>query len=83
MDPALYKASLQVLVSQAHVLLEIDTPAMLEAIDRADTLGPILNPTLWMLGHNSLDQVRTVVQAADTFRRTLLRLKPEALLVTP
>jgi len=46
----------------------IDVAGVLGEMGRADTIGPILDPTLWMKGHRQMDIQREIAQAALTFQ---------------
>jgi hypothetical protein len=48
----------------AKLLTYIDIPQMLADIERADTLGPLLDPTLWMNKSEAMNQDRELLKAA-------------------
>lgn len=43
-------------------------PAVIDAAQRADTLGPIVDPTLWMDGHGNLRRQVEILRAVLAFR---------------
>ncbi len=46
-------------------LLEVqDIEGMIAAIDKADTLGPVLDPTLWMKNNKKMQADREMLVAA-------------------
>jgi hypothetical protein len=46
-------------------MLEVhDLQAMLVAIERADSAGPLLDPTLWMKNRKKMDEDRELLMAA-------------------
>lgn len=40
---------------------------LLRAIERADVMGPVLGPTLWMRGRGELEKVRELAKALQVF----------------
>jgi hypothetical protein len=56
--------------------IEVIDQALAEA-ERADALGPILDPTLWSSGHRNLDQQVRLIRALREFRRTIDALEQE------
>ena len=51
-------------VLAAKMLVVYDIPKLIEAIDRADAVGPILDPTLWREKHRAMDEDRQIIEAA-------------------
>lgn len=76
-DPETYRLHLTVIFHQAAMTRMVDTQPILDAMSRADTLGPILDPTLWMNTHVALDQQRQVVEAYATFKRKIAEIIEE------
>jgi len=56
---AVHSAVLCAKLLQAH-----DLPAMLAAIEHADAIGPLADPTLWNQNHKAMQQDREVLEAA-------------------
>lgn len=50
---------------------DIDFGAMLEAIQYADTLGPIVDPTAWMKGEKAMCEDKRVLEILGRARREL------------
>jgi len=59
-----YRAALLIVYTQAMVLAAYDLDEMIAAIDRAETLGPIVDPTLWKDKRQSMAEDRAVLEAA-------------------
>lgn len=54
----------QTLVIAAQLLLPLDLDRFLQAINHAETVAPILDPTLWIRGSRKLEQVKELAEAA-------------------
>ena len=50
-----------------HLLEAHDFAALLAAIESADAIGPLLDPSLWMEKHVVMDEDRKVFRAAARF----------------
>jgi hypothetical protein len=59
-----YRAAVQACVLAASILAPYDVPRLLRAIDHADAVGPILNPTLWIQKQGAMGEDREVLEAA-------------------
>ncbi len=60
-----------------RLVQEMDLPAFLAAIHRAETLAPILDPTLLMRGEKNLTHIRNLAEALQPFRRAVLQVVEE------
>lgn len=60
----LYQATVRQCHGIALALTMHDIPGMLRAIDRADTMGPILDPTLWRDKHKAMEEDKKTLEAA-------------------
>ena len=71
MDKETYAATQQILLDIARkvVLLQLDD--FLAAIERADTLGPILDPTLYRAGVGSMMKIERIASACRAFQREI------------
>jgi hypothetical protein len=49
----------------ASMLADIDFAKLIRAIDHADAVGPILNPTLWRDRHKAMHEDRALLVAAQ------------------
>lgn len=76
MDEATWRDALQtvhavrLLAASADDLLDLD--GMLDAIERADSVGSVLDPTSYMRNHEAMAQDRETIKAV----RALARLAP-------
>lgn len=61
-----YSACMGAAEGVARMLLLLPLGDMLEAINRAETLGPILDPTLYLRGARGLEQQKQVIRALYT-----------------
>ena len=68
----------------AAMLIEVDVEGLLDRASRADAIAPLLDPTLWMKGHERLDAIKELAlgamafkQAACKFRNTMARIEAE------
>jgi len=59
-----YQAAVLAAVLCAGILSEHDIPSLLAAIDSAESLGPLLDPTLWREKHQAMQEDREVLRAA-------------------
>ena len=59
-----WRDDLVVIVSVAGLLAQIDLPAMLERVERAHALGPVLDPTLYRAKAKAMDEDAELIRAA-------------------
>ena len=59
-----YQAAVVACAVAARMLRGFDLPKLLEQIDRADALGPILDPTLWRDRSPLMQEDRALLHAA-------------------
>lgn len=78
MDKETYDNTLATLLEIALQLRVLPLHECLVAIDRADTIGPVLDPTLYQVAHRSLDDTRQLVHAAREFQKVVVRLSTVA-----
>ncbi|MEX2599303.1 MAG: hypothetical protein WD533_06570 [Dehalococcoidia bacterium] len=64
MTPEEYKAHLSLVWMAAQAVEDLPLTAMLESMERADRVGPILDPSLWIRNHGVMDEDRRIVEAA-------------------
>ena len=50
---------------------DLDLDQFIEAIDRADSVGPILDPTLWIKTHDTMYQIRKLAVALKGFQKVV------------
>lgn len=63
-DVERYGATIRACIHAARLVSIFDVPGMLEAINNADTLGPIVDPTLWRRNHVKMYEDREFLEAA-------------------
>ena len=63
-DVQTYQATVIAALQAAKILRLHDIPKILRAIDHADSVGPLLDPTLWMQKGQAMKEDRKVLQAA-------------------
>lgn len=51
-----------------ELLVQMDLPAFLEQIETAETVGPILDPTLYRMGMSNMAEVKRLAKAAMELR---------------
>jgi hypothetical protein len=49
----------------------------LAAIDKADALGPFIDPTMWMQGHDKMAEIRKIIAAALPLKRAIIAIQPK------
>lgn len=74
-DVESYRTLVLMVVNAGHVLRMYDIPAALEAIEKADTLGPFLDPTLWRDKHAAMEQDRALLKAALPLWNAMAKLE--------
>ncbi len=75
-----YTMQMDLLVAQARIVAEIDLEGLLDVISKSETVGPLLEPTLWTKGGSeNLRAARELVEAALPLKRALVKLREEAL----
>lgn len=55
------------------LILGMDLDGFLERIERAETLTPVLDPTLWMRGADKLREVREIAEAVRSVQTVARR----------
>jgi len=50
---------------------------MLEAINTADSVGPLVDPSLWMRGHEHMDRVKQLVIAFKEVQSVAVKMREE------
>ena len=74
-----YKAAMLVIVASARALVNHDIPGLIAAIDTADAVGPIVDPTLYRDKHAMMAEDREVFEAALPLWRMAQRMPATAL----
>lgn len=66
-----YAARLQEAYHIALLVNALPLDGMLEAIDRAETLGPVLDPTLWIRKADDMAKDKRIIEALIEAQRIL------------
>lgn len=72
-----YERTQQAIVYIGVQAIGLDIPAFLERISIAESLGPVIDPTLWMKGEGGLSYVKALANAVGGVREELLRQAKE------
>ena len=68
-----YQMTQEQLIAIAGLLNIIDLAGFLDRISDAETIVPIVDPTLWIKGNKKLEQVKCLAQAAQYFQDEIRR----------
>jgi hypothetical protein len=71
-----YAQAQQQVLMMAHIVRGIPLAAMLNAISRADSIGPIVDPTLWMHGHQNMHKIERLASALRKFQAVVEEVMP-------
>ena len=77
MDKAQYLEVQQQLVHLAREVHDMPLGEFLLAIDHADTVGPLLNPSLWMRGQGQMMRFRNLAEALLSFQNAAVKFLRE------
>lgn len=58
----------------AQIVHDMPLEALLARIDKCETVAPILDPTLFMQGSGSLEQIKALATGAVLFQRAVRRV---------
>lgn len=59
-----YQAAVKSCVVACKLISAFDLPGMLTSIDRADSIGPLIDPTLWIKNSKAMREDREIIEAA-------------------
>lgn len=79
MEPEEYELIQWQLLNLGAVVADMDLPGFLAAIRKAETLGPILDPSLYIQAGEQLDQVRRIAVKANELRQVVLQIREKEL----
>jgi hypothetical protein len=71
MDKTEYSIQLQSILNLATLVNQLKIADVLQAINHAETLGPILDPTTYLKAATSLECQKTIVEAALQFQQAI------------
>ncbi len=64
-----YTATQQQLTLLGQLINDLDLVGFIDGASKAETLGPILDPTLYKKSIDKLEKVKALAQAARTFQK--------------
>jgi len=67
-DAEEYSEAQAIVLNVARLVFPLPLAEMLDAINRAGAVGPFVDPTLWMKGHQQLDRVKALVSKLRAFQ---------------
>lgn len=73
MDDKQYEATQRTLMILAMIVKDLDLEGFLARIEQAETLGPVLSPTLFMLAEGKMGDVRRLAEACKGFQDEVRR----------
>jgi hypothetical protein len=71
MDEADFHMVTQQLLMLGGLVKELKLADYINAINRADSVAPIIDPTLWMKGHHKTDILRKMAEGLLEFQKSL------------
>lgn len=77
MDKTDYDLQLRSIFSLAALVRGLKIAQVLNAMNRAESVAPIVDPTLWLRASRSLQQQRKIVEAALRFQRVVKEVAAE------
>ena len=73
-----YELIQQQVLTFAQLVQEIDLIGFIAAINKADAVGPFIDPTLYRQAHKDLAQIKNMAMSLLEFKRTALAAVTEA-----
>ena len=71
MDKAEFHMVSQQLLMLGKLVRELPLAEYMNAINRSDSVAPIIDPTLWMKGHKKTDILKKMAEGLLAFQRSL------------
>lgn len=68
-----YAQTQQQLILLAQFAKDLNLSGFLQRISQAESIAPIMDPTLWIRGHRQLEQVKRLPQALRPFQQEIQR----------
>lgn len=72
-EPGVYTEQLHLAHTIAHWLMAMPLGEMLAAINRTETIAPMIDPTMWILNGEKMAQDKEVISALNTARQAIMR----------
>jgi len=71
MDEANFHMVTQQLLMLGNLVKDLELAEYINAINRSDSVGPILDPTLWRKGHRKTQLLRKMAEGLLQFQRSI------------
>ena len=68
-----YAQTQQQLILLAQFAKDLNLSGFLQRISQAESIAPIMDPTLWIRGHRQLEQIKRLAQALRPFQQEIQR----------
>ncbi len=68
-----YAQTQEQLILLAQFAKDLNLSGFLQRISQAESVAPIMDPTLWIRGHRQLEQVKRLAQALRPFQQEIQR----------
>ena len=68
-----YAQTQEQLILLAQFAKDLNLSGFLQRISQAESIAPIMDPTLWIRGHRQLEQVKRLAQALRPFQQEIQR----------
>lgn len=78
MDKVTYTLTQQQVLLIAQLVQGLDLDEFLRSINWADTVGPIVDPTLWMRGSKNMAFIEELARAASRFKEDVRKAHERA-----
>ena len=78
MDDAEYLATQQQIILFAKLIRGVDVQAFLERINRAESIGPVLDPTMYRKAAPALDTIKGLAEALLPFHEEAVKVGTSA-----
>lgn len=76
-DPETYRLHLQMIFQACAMSQFVQAQDILDAMNRSLTLSVVIDPTLWINAHATLDVQKEIVEAYRTFQRRIEEIAKE------
>jgi hypothetical protein len=68
-----YELTQELMINYGRIFAAMPIEDFLAKLERADTVGPFLDPSLWMRGHKAMDEIREIAKGALAFKKSVQR----------
>lgn len=77
MDREEYELTQNQIMLLGSAVKDLDLDDFIAEIDHADTVGPFIDPTMWIKGHESMYQIRKLAVALKGFQKVVKEIIQE------